>query len=243
VRMTQDVRNIAKAIDPNVEIASPPETGDGKNSLTMAWLASYFAAGGGQYVDTIGLHGYVNNPEDMITRINATTAVMAQYGQSGKPIFVTEGSWCCENTPIPQGQQPGFSFRQYLSILSTPVQRFYLFNFSANNEGNLWSTAVNKMTANGTAYNLFYSWLVGATMTQPCQAQPNNNTVWSCTFTRPQGYEAEAIWSTTTPIGLYATVSVPPQYVQYRDLYGNVYPIENQQVRVGYAPIWLENWQ
>jgi hypothetical protein len=241
VRMTADVRSISKAIDPNVEITSPPETGDGKNSLTMAWLASYLAAGGGQYVDVIGLHGYVNNPEDIITRVNATAAVMAQYSQTGKPIFITEGSWCCEHTPIAQLEQPGFSFRQYLSILSTPVQKFYLFNFSANNEGNLWSTAEKSMTTNGNAYLLYYNWLVSATMTQPCQAEASNNAVWSCTFTKAQGYEAEAIWSTTTPMGQYLTVSVPPQYVQYRDLYGHVYPIHNLQVQVGYTPIWLEN--
>ncbi|MGO9648017.1 MAG: hypothetical protein ACLPOO_08180 [Terriglobales bacterium] len=241
VRMTQDVRAVAKSLDPNVQIISPPETGDGQRSLKMTWLTGYLAAGGGQYVDIIGLHGYVYYPEDIITRLNATTAAMAQYGQSHKPIFVTEGSWCCEHTPIAALQQPGFSFRQYLSLLSTPAQRFYLFNFDNVNEGNLWSATTGSMTTNGLAYKLFYNWLVGATMTEPCQDQAGNNSVWSCTFTKSQGYQAEAIWSTTTPLGSSITVSVPPQYVQYRDLYGHLYPIENRQVQVGYAPIWLEN--
>jgi hypothetical protein len=241
VRMTQDVRAVAKAIDPNVQIVSPAETGDGKQSLKMIWLGNYLAAGGGQYIDIIALHGYVNNPEDIITRVNNTTAVMAQYGQTNKPIFITEGSWCCENTPIAQDEQPGFSFRQFLSILSTPVQRFYLFNFNNNNEGNLWNMASGSMTANGDAYNLYYNWLVGSTMTSPCQQQASNNAVWSCTFTKPQGYEAQAIWSTSTPPGNSIAVSVAPQFVQYRDIYGHVYPIQNRQVQVGYTPIWLEN--
>lgn len=241
VRMTQDVGAVAKSFDPNVLIISPPETGDGKLGLKMTWLGGYLAAGGGQYVDIVGLHGYVDNPEDIITRMNATTAVMAQYGQSRKPIFITEGSWCCDNSPIPVAEQPGFSFRHYLSILSTPVSRFYLYSFDVSNEGNLWNLPSAKMTSNGNAYNLYYNWLVGATMTEPCQQQPSNNSIWSCTFTKPQGYQAQAIWSTTTPPGYTTTVSVPPQYVQYRDLYGRVYPIQSRQVQVGYTPIWLEN--
>jgi len=241
VRMTQDVRTVAKSLDPNVQIVSPAETGDGQLALKMTWLLGFLNAGGGQYVDIIGLHGYVYSPEDIITRLNATTAAMARFGQSNKPIFVTEGSWCCEHAPIATPEQPGFTFRQYLSLLSTPAQRFYLFNFSSFNEGNLWDTSAASMTSNGFAYKLFYNWFVGATMTAPCQAQAGNNSVWSCTFTKSQGYQAEAIWSTTTPLGSFITVSVPPQYVQYRDLYGHVYPIENRQVQVGYEPIWLEN--
>jgi len=241
VRMAQDVRSVAKSFDSKVLITSPPETGDGKGGLKMTWLGGYLQAGGGQYVDIIGLHGYTLTPEDIITRVNATTAVMAQYGQIGKPIFVTEGSWCCEHTPIPEAQQPGFSFRQYLSMLSTPMQRFYLFDFDNVNEGNLFNMTSRNMTANGAAYNLFYNWLVGATMTEPCQMEASDNAVWSCTFTKPKGYQAQAIWSTTTPPSSSVTVSVPPQFVQYRDLYGHVYPIQNRQVQVGFTPIWLEN--
>ena len=237
VRMTEDVRSVAKSFDPNVLITSPPETGDGKNSLQMLWLPAYFAAGGGQYVDVIGLHGYVTNPEDIITRINNTTAAMAQYGQTGKPIFITEGSWCCEHTPIPAVQQPGFSFRHYLSILSTPVSQFYLYAFDTSNEGNLWDQASQSITTNGIAYQLFYNWLTGATITRPCQPVANSTTIWVCTFSRAPNYQAAALWDTNGTL----TVAVPARYVQYRDLYGNVYPIKNHHVPIGYNPIWLEN--
>jgi len=237
VRMTQDTRSVAKSFDPNVLITSPPETGDGKYSLKMTWLPGYFAAGGGQYVDVIGLHGYVYHPEDIITRLNNTTAVMAQYNQTGKPIFVTEGSWCCEHAPIPPSQQPGFSFRHYLSMLSTPVSQYYLFAFDSSNEGNLWDSGSASMTPNGVAYQLYYSWLVGATMTQPCQPYITGSSIWTCTFSRSSGYQAAAVWDANATV----TVPVPTKYVQYRDLYGNVYPIHNHQVQIGYTPIWLEN--
>ncbi len=244
VSMARDVRQVAQSFDPNVKITSPPETGDGKKATKMQYLGQFLAAGGGQYVDVIGMHGYVFNPEDIIGRVNAATADMAQYGQMGKPLFVTEGSWCvanpCNSIPVAIGQQPGFTFRQYLAMLSTPVQKFYFFDFDSTQEGNLWSTTTAKMTGNGAAYQLFYNWLVGATMTQTCQAQ-SNGTTWSCTFTKSGGYQAEAIWDTSVTYPATINVTVPSQYIQYRDLLGNVVGIKNHQVPIGYSPIWLEN--
>jgi hypothetical protein len=241
VRMTQDVRAVTRFYDPNIQITSPPETGDGTGSNKMTYLASYLAAGGGAYVDVIGMHGYVFNPEDILVRIDAATAVMAQYGQSGKQIFITEGSWNNANGDLPVQQEPGFSFRHYLSMLSRPVQRFYLYAFDSTLEGNFWNQSQMDLTPAGTAYQLYYSWLVGASMTQPCQIQAGSTAVWVCAFTRPGGYQAAAIWDAALPWGQQTTVTVSPQYVQYRDLYGNLYSIKNHQVPIGYDPIWLEN--
>ena len=242
VSMARDVRQIAQSFDPNVKITSPPETGDGKHSTQMTYLGQYLGAGGGNYVDVIGMHGYVQNPEDIVTRVNAATADMQQYGQSSKPLFITEGSWCCDTAPIPAAQQPGFSFRLELVQLSTPVQKFYLYAYDSDMEGNLWNVTTGKLTAVGTAYQLSYNWLVGATMTQACQAQSGTSPIWSCTFTKPGGYQAEAIWDTALPQGGGTTsVAVGTQYIQYRDLYGKVYKISNHKVPAGFDPIWLEN--
>jgi len=244
VSMARDVRQIARFYDPNISIISPPETGDGPDSSQMAYLAAYLGAGGGPYVDAIGLHGYVKQPEKIIPRIRNTITVMQQYQQTGKPIYVTEASWCmvspCYNHIPTASQQGGFTFRQYLAALSTPVSSFYLFAYDSNSEGNIWNSPQGHITPAGTAYQLFYTWLVGATMTQPCGPQTAGSLVWSCTFTRLGGYEAEAIWNTGLASRIIP-VSVPTQFVQYRDLLGNVYPIVNHQVMVAYSPIWLEN--
>jgi hypothetical protein len=244
VRMTSDIRSVARSYDPNIVIVGPAETGDGspsKDLPKMTYLLSFLAAGGGQYVDVIALHGYVAIPENVIARINSTTAAMAQYGQTGKPIFITEGSWYYPKVQFPVTQQPGFSFRHYLSILSTPVSRFYLMAFFDVEEGNLWNSDTGNLTSSGTAYQLYYDWLVGATMTQPCQLYPGSAAVWSCTFTRSGGYQAAAVWNTALPWGQTMKVTVPTLYSQYRDLYGNVTIIKNHQVPIGYDPIWLEN--
>lgn len=247
VTMTKDVRTVAQSLDPNIKITSPPETGDGKGGLKITWLATYLQAGGGNYVDVIGIHGYVYNPEDIITRVSATTAVMSQYGQSGKPLWVTEGSWCCDHAPIPVANQPGFSFRLDLSMLSTPVSKFYLYAYDSGAEGNLWDQTKQKPTANATAYQLNYNWLVGATLSQPCKAQSSGisqagvSSVWSCTFTKSGGYQAEAIWDASLSLGKSESVTVSNQYIQYRDVYGKVYKIQGHKVPIGYNPIWLEN--
>lgn len=242
VSMARDVRQVAQSYDPNIKVTSPAETGDGKDGVKMTWLAGYLQDGGGAYVDIISLHGYVNIPEDIVTRISATTADMQQYNQTGKPIWVTEGSWCCDKDPIPANEQPGFSFRLVLSMVTTPVDRFYLYAFDSPQEGNLWASTTQQLTPNATTYKLYYNWLVGATIAQPCQGgSGSNSTIWTCTFTKPGGYEAEAIWSTTLPLGQTQHVTAPAQYIQYTDVYGVVHQIQNHQVPIGYNPIWLEN--
>jgi len=241
VSMTRDVRTIALSYDPKIKISSPAETGDGKDGIKMLWLADFLADGGGSYVDIIGLHGYVLNPEDIITRVSATVADVRQYHQTGKPIWVTEGSWCCQSAPIPANEQPGFSFRLVLDMLSTQVSRFYLYAFDNVLEGNLWDQTTQQLTPNATAYTLYYSWLVGSTITQPCQAQSSSSPVWSCTFTKSGGYEAEAIWNSSLALGHTQNVTVPAQYLQYRDVYGHVSQIQNHMAPIGYNPIWLEN--
>jgi hypothetical protein len=242
IRMTSDVQSVAKSLDPKIKIVSPPETGDGTQAedyVKMNLLGQFLAAGGGQYVDIIGLHGYVQNPEDMILRVNNAVAMMNKYGQNGKPIFVTEGSWADPGGKMTADMQPGFTFRQYLSILSTPAQRFYLFYFDAPNLGNLWDDTTKALTTNGTVYQTYYSWLVGATMTKPCQAQSPGSSIWSCNFTKPPNIMAQVIWNTATPWGQTTTATVPSQYVEYLDLYGNTYSIQNHQAPIGYDPIVL----
>jgi len=242
VSMTRDIRSVALSYDPNIEISRPAETGDGKNALNMIWLNGYLAAGGGNYVDIIGLHGYVLNPEEIVTRVAATTVDMQQYGQSSKPIWVTEGSWCCDYQSLPTNEQPGFSFRLTLAMMSTPTSRFYLYAFDSPLEANLWDSTTQQLTPNATTYKLFYNWLVGASFSQPCQAGTGlNDLIWTCFFTRPGGYQAEAIWNTGLPFGQTQRATVANQFVQYTDVYGVVHQIKNNQVPIGYNPIWLEN--
>ena len=132
-------------------------------------------------------------------RTNSALAQMAQYGQSGKPIFDTEASW-----PIIKGLaadlQRGYLFREYLATLSTPTRRFMSTPTTSTNTAGYWSTPNQHVTTNGDAYKLFYGWLVGSTMTSKCQPQTSGGSTWSCTFTMQDGTKAMAIWNTAVTL-------------------------------------------
>jgi hypothetical protein len=244
VRITKDVSAIAKSYDANVKIIGPSETGDyakaGDNE-GMKYLGEFLAAGGGQYVDIMSLHGHVAHPEDIIARTNNALSEMAKYKQSGKPLFDTEGSW-----PIDQGLaadlQRGFLFREYLATLSTPTEVFYVYAYDIDNTANYWSTPSQQVTANGDAYKLFYGWLVGSTVTSKCQPQASGSSTWSCTFEMQDGTKAMAIWNTAVTYPDTVRVTVPSTYTKYFTLGGESNSVgATHSVPVGYEPIWLEN--
>lgn len=245
VRMTEDVHAIAKAYDPNIEIVSPAESGDwvptDDDFTGMAWLGKFLAAGGGQYVDIIGLHGHNTLPESIITRTNSALAQMALYGQNGKPIFDTEASWRITNG-LAADLQRGFLFREYLASLSTPTTAFYVYAYDIVDTASYWNMADQQVTRNGGAYKLFYSWLVGSTMTSKCQPQSTGSSTWSCTFDMSDGTKAMAIWNTAVTYPNTVSVSVPSTYSKYFTMDGVSQSINSAHiVPIGYEPIWLEN--
>jgi hypothetical protein len=245
VRITKDVRAIAKAYDPNIEIISPAETGDwtpANNDFTgMRWLGEFFAAGGGRYVDIIGLHGHNTLPESVIARTDSTLAQMAQHGQSGKPIFDTEASWRI-NEGLATVLRRGFLFREYLASLSTPTQVMYVYAYDMANTAEYWDTASQRVTTDGDAYKLFYSWLVGSTMTSKCQPESAGSSTWSCTFDMRDGTKAMAIWNAAVAYSRTVTAHVPSIYSKYFTMNGESHSVNiSHDVPIGYEPIWLEN--
>jgi len=239
VRMVKDVRSVAQSIDPNVLICSPPETGDGQSGIEMNWLAEFLAAGGGDFVDIITFHGYVpsTNPENIVARIENTRAVMARYGQSGKPIFDTEGSWLArKGSPV---DEVAFTARHYLLQIAENIQKFYLYSFDLTSEGHLYDRTTKMLTPNAVAYKQFYAWTVGALPSAPCST---SGTIWSCDLKRANNYEALAVWddSSTCFACTTSTYDVPVKFKQYRDLAGNLNPISGSKVPIGPRPILLE---
>jgi putative Ig domain-containing protein/putative glycosyl hydrolase len=246
VRMTQDASSVAKAIDPNVQIVGPSETGDGGGLfLKMNWLDGFFAAGGGAYIDVVGFHGYpyTGNPEEIIGRIGNMQTVMANYGQQGKPIFDTEGSWGVTNNLSDGDLQAAFTGRFYLVHIAQGVSRLYWFAWDTPNTGDFYLPSTsNTLTKAGVAYQQIRQWTLGAT---PAAACASSGTIWTCSFTRANAYQAIAVWDTSNTCsngvcttGLY---SVPPGMIQYRDLTGKLTSITGTSASIGLKPILLEN--
>jgi hypothetical protein len=98
----------------------------------------------------------------------------------------------------------------------------------------------------GCAYRTTYNWMVGNTLDEKaCHGPiPPKVGVWSCKLTGPGGYEAEAAWDTSQSCknGVCTTsnYTVDPQYTQYVTVYGEVLPVKDSQVEIGYRPILLE---
>ena len=233
VLLAQHASKIIKAVNPAAMILSPGTNG----GPGPAWLQSFLSAGGGAYVDGIAFHGYQDaQAESVLGVIASYKAVMAANGIAGKPLWDTESSWAgFGNLGTPSiEQQVGFIAKDYLFHWSNGVSRFIWYAYDG---GPTWG---GLLTAGGTpspavtSYQQVYQWMVGASMTTPCSQSVSG--VWTCGFTRPGGYQAEAIWISNSSL----TMAVSPQFTEYRDLSGNVTPITGNTVAVGDQPILLE---
>jgi hypothetical protein len=226
-------------------------TGAG-NAYGLSWWRAYAAAGGLQSADIIALHGDVRpypphcgtypQAEVFLQVMSNLRKVLATYGQHQKQIWDTEASWgkttldCFTN----QDLQAAFLARFYLLHYSERVRRFY-WRAWIDGDGGLYNQqkGINKA---GVAYQQIHDWLVGRTMTSHCTAK---GSIWTCDFSGPSGYGAEAIWDTsqTCRHGTCGTKrhSVASKYIDYLTLDGSKIQIQNSTVPVGAKPIWVEN--
>jgi len=247
VRMAADARTIIREIDPYAVLLTPcPAKGI---TGTASWLAGYFSAGGGNYADVIAFHAYVQHAgaypvaEDVITVIDNVKKVMAAYGQTGKPMWNTEGSWGKTSVTgfTNADLQSSFTVRYILLQWSTGMSRFYWYQWNnTNSSGLLWTPTPTKNPGTvlkpGIAYGQVYKWMVGATMSSRCSMA--SNYTWTCTLTRPGGYQALAIWNTSGTKSYIA----PGEYTQYRTIYGQVYTLPaSHSMNIGIMPVLLEN--
>jgi hypothetical protein len=255
IRMAQDARSIILGIDPTALIVSP-SSGLRNNGTT--WLSAYLSAGGGQYADIIAFHGYVQNStfgdfpqaSDLTQFLTQYKSILASAGQGSKPLWDTEGSWGQQaiNGFTDPDLQTAFLAQYHFLHLSNGVQRLYWYQWNNAGHGTLWLPDPNTPSNPGTllppgvAYAQVYNWLVGTTLTSPCTA---TGTVWTCQLTGASGYVAEAIWDTSQSCSAGAcstsNMSVPSQFVKYRDLDGGTTAITGSTVPVGAKPILLEN--
>lgn len=232
VTMARHATQIIKEIDPTALILSPAVTG----SPGPAWLCSFLSEGGASSVDVIAFHGYWSaSAEDVPNVISNYHLAMVKSGIAGKPLWDTESSWAGfgdKGTPS-SARQVGFIAKDYLLHWSQGVSRFIWFAYDG---GPIWGGLRNSTgeSAAATSYRETYRWMVGATLTAGCSANPGG--IWTCPLSRPGGYLAEAVWIPNKT----ATFTVPPQYTEYRDLAGKVHPVTSSYVTVSDEPILFE---
>jgi hypothetical protein len=252
VRMAKDARSVILSIDPQAVMLTPPSHGP--------FQTLYFAAGGPKYADVITYHGYtyrggcIGFPKasDELTIVSGVRAVMAQYGQTGKPLWDTEMGWgvTADSCFFDKDLQAGFVAQIYMLHRSAAVDRAFWYQYNNQLSGTLWTPNSDPHHRNypgtlqkaGLAYEKVYQWMVGANMNGQCTVA---GTTWTCYLNRPSGYVAQAIWDTsqTCHSGTCGTrkYSVHSQYINYLTLDGNKVKITGGSVPIGYKPILIQN--
>lgn len=246
VTLTNHMYSIVRALDPQALIAAP-------SAGVYTWMDSYWAAGGVTSVDIVPTHSYPDpsNPVAEVIcafRTVPLKAIMAKYGIQ-KPIWDTEGSWGTASALSNPDLQAAFAARFELLHWACGVPRAYWYAWEGGSSapywGLLWTSSAGLDEA-GVAYENVMIWMNGATMPNGClmngaaipPAPALFSGVYTCNFTRPNGYASLAVWNTDGS----STYIAPSQFRQYRDLTGATYALpSNHQVTIGRKPILLEN--
>jgi len=255
VRMSQDARCIIigtgcsslstytqKAIDPSAQITTPAYVTDTGINVATA-MSDFLNAGGGQYVDVISYHGYVQwpqPPENAVTDAAPLQNILAAANQQGKPLFSSEGGFGAKVTITDPDQEEAWIARFEILMQSIGVVRSYWYAWDGATTP-FWLDTTGTLIG-GTTYNLMTTWLVGATLSSPCVA---TGTVWQCGYTRPGGYKAIAVWDTSQSCNnsncTTSSFTIPTGYDYYLNLAGVKTQTTGSTVQIGIKPILLEN--
>jgi hypothetical protein len=248
VAMAQDAKSIIRAVDPGAVFLSPSITGVYETAAECAgsveycgttWIDNWLGLGGNSAVDIVSLHGYPGiglAPEEIQGSVYQLQAVMTKHGNGSLPIWDTESSWRDDTNISTDSEQAAWLAKHFLLEQSIGVQRTFWYAYDTPEWGTLWSSAGGLNIA-GYGYAEVAKWMTGVTITQPCAAEAGDQTTFVCSYTRPNGYVAQAVWNTQGT----KTYSVPGTYVQYHDLSGNVHAVTGGEVEISTTPILLES--
>jgi len=250
LRMAQDAYNTVKALNSQLLVTTPAVA-----NATMAvtnWLQPYLNAGGGNYADTITVHGYIqvgSCPTSCPLAVNVATlidnarTVMSATGQQNKPLQNTEGSWGVSSNMTDPDLEAAFTAKYYMVQIAKSVNQFSWYGFDFTNTGEFFDPNTQQLTSSGIAYQQIHAWASGAVPTAVCSADSNN--FWTCKLKRQSGQahtQSVVVWDENcTDISCSAQYTVPTQYTQCVKLDGTSCTIANHHAAVGLKPIFLEN--
>ena len=255
----QGVPCTATPIDASAIILSPSFASK-YDDLHLKEAAKYFELpGAADAAEEIAFHNYTSTPEDTRSHIEAIKGALPQLDRH-RPFFSTEGGWH-DDCEVPDlDAQASIVARQFLMLNSNNVQAHYWYNWYARKAGGqkqgvgfgtLWNPdgmgqctlQEAGLTPAGVAYQQIYNWMVGATVAA-CYPDHNVNTVYTCHFSRPNGFAAIAIWDSSQTCNNGCTTrdwTVPAGMKWYRDLAGDLAKIDGGTVKIGLKPLLLEN--
>lgn len=191
--LTKEASLIIRSVDPKAIIVSPSPTGD----FGVPWLAEFLKKGGGQYVDVIGFHFYVNPhtlpPEDMLPIIQHVHQLLVDNGLSNKPVWNTETGWLPPAKFDSNELAAGFLARALILSWAAGIQRVYWYAWDNQYTAIItYNESTRSVTPAGYAYGVMQQWLVGTKM-NTCTSTLDHT--WTCELKR-SGKKEWIVWNT-----------------------------------------------
>jgi hypothetical protein len=202
LRLTREASEIIRRVDPQALIVSPAAT----TASGTKWLAEFLSKGGGQYVDVIGYHFYVNTqpPEAILPIIAQVKKIMADNHQGAKPLWNTEIGWLRPSLFASEDLCAAYLARTYILAWAASVQRTYWYAWDSGPPLEMVEHDFRTLKPAGQAYGVIHSWLVGARLNN-CRADAAST--WTCELNR-SGATQFIIWNAAGP----TTFSIPGQW-------------------------------
>ncbi|MGA8035434.1 MAG: endo-1,4-beta-xylanase [Candidatus Acidiferrales bacterium] len=231
--MVREASKILKEVDPNVTVVSPsPET-----DKAPAWLNEFLSKGGGQYVDVIGYHFYVQerSPEAMVPIIQNVRAIMEKNGVGNKPLWDTEAGWLSPNF-FPDDQQAAYLARAFVLNWAAGVDRYYWYAWDSHKGSQIEMVRAGNasLTPAAKAFGTIQDWMTGAVMKR-CVTSENHN--WVCEFTQNGGWKF-IVWNTDGD----RSFKLAPNWnaKQITKLDGTFTQINSDSVPIGIQPVLIQ---
>ena len=233
--MVKAAANALHAVDPTIQIISPP------SSSSVGWLDRFLALGGAQYVNIIGFHFYAtDNPEYMPIQIENVKYLMQQYKLS-QPLWDTEAASGTSQTAAIPGA--GFVARDYILNWAAGAERFMWYAWDNHDDypgnGPLVQYDNTTITRAATAYAVVENWLTGSVMLSLSTDAQNTYTVQ---LQRADGSNAWIVWNPVQPQSFTIPQNWSIQRVQ--DDYGLSSDMQGvNTIQVAASPLLLEQTQ
>lgn len=218
------------AVDPRNQLVGPTIAGGG-----LLWLAQFYAAGGGQFVDIVGAHGYWgSDPESLTTWLMCIRRIAADNGLADLPVWSTEGA--PTNDPaagFSVYQQRAIVARGLLAMVACGIEGFGYYTMEGTPAG--WGLAgPDFITPSqcGESFACIAGWTRGWWVADCLQA----GGVFVLKL-RQDGRRRYIVWR---PAGTLA-MRVPPAWgvISQQPLCGYIQPVTDV-VSVGIEPLMLE---
>jgi len=132
-RLLEATYRAVKAVDTNLVVLL-----GGTAGIPREYLESLYRLGAAGHFDVMNVHPYrwPRRPEDgLFDELTSLRALMAKYGDGGKPVWITEIGWPTHRRECGEDQQARYLARAYLSALQARVERVFWYEFQAV-EGN-----------------------------------------------------------------------------------------------------------